>query len=72
MAEEGAYDHRNEVAGSGSGERSAETEHRDTARPEEQTNELAPGGRREHPERGPTTHDDTRIDPDPRFGETER
>jgi hypothetical protein len=71
MSDRQAHDHQGEVVGSDPGARSAETEHRDLARPAEQApNELAPDQRQQHPDRGPTTHRDTRIDPDPRFGET--
>jgi hypothetical protein len=68
MSDEKTYEHRNGVAGAG-GE-TAETEHRDAARPGgEQRNELDPDRRNREERRGPRTHDDTRIDPDPRFGE---
>jgi hypothetical protein len=66
MSEKKPYDHQGDVAGS-TGE-SAESEHRDTARPAAPPpNEIdvAERNREEPPRR--TTRQDTRIDPDPRF-----
>jgi hypothetical protein len=70
MAEKQPYDHDSEIAGNG-GE-NAESEHRDTARPTgPRPNELDVEERnREQPRR--TTHQDTKIDPDPRFEDVDR
>lgn len=66
------YQHRSEGTGFGFDEESAELEHRDTARPRQQErNELNPAERNREKQHGPETHQDARIDPDPRFDETE-
>jgi hypothetical protein len=64
------YEHEGEVAGAR--RETAESEHRESARPAgPRTNELDVEARkREQPRR--STHQDTRIDPDPRFEETDQ
>jgi hypothetical protein len=70
MTEKQPYQHRSDVVGSRSAEGNAETEHRDAARPSgEERNELDPEQRNRQDGYGPRTHQDTRIDPDPRFEE---
>lgn len=65
MSDKGAYEHRTGAGGAGE---SAETEHRDTARPlQPESNEIDLERRNEEQRYGPRTHQPTRIDPDPRF-----
>lgn len=57
-----ATEHQQTTTTGGAGGRTAETEHRDLARPEEnETNELRPDERGRPDGIGPTTHDDTRF-----------
>jgi hypothetical protein len=73
MSEKQPYEHSGKVMGSGADSPTPETEHRDTARPTDQErNELNPEQRNKEKAYGPRTHQDTRIDPDPRFEEEER
>lgn len=68
MSEQQPYQHQGEIAGTRGEEASAETEHRDAARPSgEGRNELNPDERNRQDDHGPRTHEATRIDPDPRF-----
>lgn len=67
------YRHGGRMTGFGSASESKETEHRDTARPAaDERNELDPERRNREKRYGPRTHEDTRIDPDPRFADEDR
>jgi hypothetical protein len=72
MSENRPYEHSStSTGGSGDGD-SAQTEHRDTARPTgDQPNESTPEERNERSNYGPRTQPATRIDPDPLFDDTE-